>query len=188
MLGLAMFPPSLLLLPFVTATVAGAYANGFAKPWGASAPCKDNTFDYVVVGAGTAGLTLAARLAEGSSYSVAVIEAGGYYEEDNGNVSVVPGYATQFSGTDPTNIQPLVDWGFVTVPQKVSHVQLWIFVNLSWPDDTVGRELMADVCITPGVKPLVELRRGTGFITNGELPSTMLLTIAHLLLTQRRIT
>ncbi|CAO1600442.1 hypothetical protein XANCAGTX0491_004131 [Xanthoria calcicola] len=113
-----MFPPSLLLLSFVTAAVAGTYANGFAKPWGASSPCKDNTFDYVVVGAGTAGLTLAARLAEGSSYSVAVIEAGGYYEEDNGNVSVVPGYATQFSGTDPTNIQPLVDWGFVTVPQK----------------------------------------------------------------------
>ncbi|KAI4218828.1 MAG: hypothetical protein L6R36_008730, partial [Xanthoria steineri] len=118
MLGLAIFPPSLLLLSFVTATVAGAYANGFARPWGASSPCKDNTFDYVVVGAGTAGLTLAARLAEGSSYSVAVIEAGGYYEEDNGNVSIVPGYATQFSGTDPTNIQPLVDWGFVTVPQK----------------------------------------------------------------------
>ncbi|KAI4228901.1 MAG: hypothetical protein LQ349_006474 [Xanthoria aureola] len=118
MLGLAMFPPSLLLLSFVTAAVNGGYAKGFAKPWEASSPCKDNTFDYVVVGAGTAGLTLAARLAEGSSYSVAVIEAGGYYEEDNGNVSVVPGYATQFSGTDPTNIQPLVDWGFVTVPQK----------------------------------------------------------------------
>ena len=130
MLGLAMFPHSLLLLSFVAATVVGAYANGFAKKsWGASSPCKDNTFDYVVVGAGTAGLTLAARLAEGSSYSVAVIEAGGYYEEDNGNVSVVPGYATQFSGTDPTNIQPLVDWGFVTVPQKVSHVPLSRFVQ-----------------------------------------------------------
>ncbi|KAI4263436.1 MAG: hypothetical protein L6R42_001417 [Xanthoria sp. 1 TBL-2021] len=110
--------PSRLLLAIVMATIAVAYPDSYAKPWAASSPCKDNTFDYVVIGAGTAGLTLAARLAEGSSYSVAVIEAGGYYEQDNGNISVFPGYATQFSGTDPTNIQPLVDWGFVTVPQK----------------------------------------------------------------------
>ncbi|KAL8877111.1 MAG: hypothetical protein Q9198_004814, partial [Flavoplaca austrocitrina] len=49
---------------------------------------------------------------------VAVIEAGGYYEQDNGNISIVPGYASFFSGTDPTDINPLVDWGFVTQPLK----------------------------------------------------------------------
>lgn len=75
------------------------------------------TFDYVIVGGGTAGLTVAARLAESPSTSVAVIEAGGFYEVDNGNLSVVPGFATFFSGTDPNNTNSLIDWGFVTTPQ-----------------------------------------------------------------------
>lgn len=54
-------------------------------------PGTDATFDYVIVGGGTAGLTLATRLAEGN-VTVAVVEAGGLYETDNGNLSVVPGY------------------------------------------------------------------------------------------------
>ncbi|KAL8665985.1 MAG: hypothetical protein Q9168_007580 [Polycauliona sp. 1 TL-2023] len=118
MLGFTMLLTRQTLLQLVVATVATAAPDSFANPWAAASPFKDSTFDYVVVGAGTAGLTLATRLAQGSSYSVAVIEAGGYYEQDNGNISIVPGYATQYSGSDPTNIQPLVDWGFVTVPQK----------------------------------------------------------------------
>jgi choline dehydrogenase-like flavoprotein len=40
---------------------------------------QDAGFDYVIVGGGTAGLTLAARLSEDPSTSVAVIEAGTYY-------------------------------------------------------------------------------------------------------------
>ncbi|KAI4094879.1 MAG: hypothetical protein LQ344_001924 [Seirophora lacunosa] len=79
---------------------------------------RDKSFDYVVVGGGTAGLALAARLAEDSSHSVAVIEAGGFYEQDNGNISVVPAYCTIGAGTDPADFNPLVDWGFVTQPQK----------------------------------------------------------------------
>lgn len=85
---------------------------------------KDKTFDYVVVGGGTAGLTLASRLAEGSSLSIAVIEAGGFYEQDVGNLSVVPGYCTFYSGTDPADVNPLIDWGFVTEPQKVHPLTL----------------------------------------------------------------
>ena len=82
--------------------------------------CKsDNTFDYVVVGGGTAGLTIAARLAEDPSLSVAVIEAGGFYE-DNGNLSTVPAYWTLGAGTDPSDVNPLVDWGFISTPQTVS--------------------------------------------------------------------
>ncbi len=48
------------------------------------------TYDYVVVGGGTAGLVMARRLAANNSFSVAVIEAGGFYEFDNGNFSQVP--------------------------------------------------------------------------------------------------
>ena len=82
-------------------------------------PGVNASFDYVIVGGGTAGLTVASRLAENPSLSVAVIEAGGFYEADDGNTSVVPGYAITYAGTDPKDTNPLVDWGFVTVPQAV---------------------------------------------------------------------
>lgn len=82
-------------------------------------PGTNATFDYVVVGGGTAGLTIATRLASNPAVSVAVIEAGGFYEIDNGNRSIVPGYSSFYTGADPTNYQPLVDWGFVTEPQPV---------------------------------------------------------------------
>jgi choline dehydrogenase-like flavoprotein len=39
----------------------------------------------VIVGGGIGGLTIAARLAEDKNASVAVIEAGGFYQIDNGN-------------------------------------------------------------------------------------------------------
>ena len=55
------------------------------------------TYDYVVVGGGTAGLVMARRLAANSSFTVAVIEAGGFYEMDNGNFSEIPGFAAQFT-------------------------------------------------------------------------------------------
>lgn len=79
-------------------------------------PGTDASYDYVVVGGGTAGLTLATRLAEGNA-SVAVVEAGGFYETDNGNRSVVPGYATFFTGSELDNFQPLIDWGIATTEQ-----------------------------------------------------------------------
>lgn len=82
-------------------------------------PGANATFDYVVVGGGTAGLTIATRLAENHSLSVAVVEAGGFYEIDNGNLSIVPAECVRFSSTDPKDLQPLVDWGFITVPQAV---------------------------------------------------------------------
>ena len=83
-------------------------------------PGVNATYDYVIVGGGTAGLTIASRLAAEPSISVAVIEAGGFYEADVGNVSIVPGYCTLYAGTDPTNTNQLVDWGFVTTPQAES--------------------------------------------------------------------
>ena len=84
-----------------------------------SSSFRDGSFDYVVVGGGTAGLALATRLVEGSASTVAVIEAGGFYEQDNSNLSTVPAYCLTFTGTDPSDTNPLVDWGFVTEPQTV---------------------------------------------------------------------
>ena len=60
-------------------------------------PGRNATYAYVIAGGGTAGLALAVRLAE-ANLSVAVVEAGGFYETDNSNYSVVPGYATFYSG------------------------------------------------------------------------------------------
>ena len=100
------------LLTFVDAGLGNILGSSFGVPANAS-------FDFVVVGGGTAGLTIATRLASDPSISVAVIEAGGFYEIDNGNRSVVPGYANFFTGSDPKNYQPLIDWGFTTTAQQV---------------------------------------------------------------------
>lgn len=75
---------------------------------------------HLVVGGGTAGTTVAARLAEDPNLSVAIIEAGGFYEKDDGNYSVIPGLAlsSPFLSTKvPYEPQPLVDWSLVTTPQ-----------------------------------------------------------------------
>lgn len=77
------------------------------------------TYDYVVVGGGTAGLAVAYRLAEDGSKTVAVIEAGGFYDTEGGNTSTVPAYCSQYGAFTPESVDtfPLTDWGFLTVPQ-----------------------------------------------------------------------
>ncbi|KAL8787181.1 MAG: hypothetical protein Q9195_007872 [Heterodermia aff. obscurata] len=104
-----------LILPistFATVQTTLLYSNSFGVPG------QNATFDYVVLGGGTAGLAIASRLAKNPDTSVAVIEAGGFYEIDNGNGSVIPALAPlQHVGSLPNDTQPLIDWGFVTVPQ-----------------------------------------------------------------------
>ncbi|KAL8819444.1 MAG: hypothetical protein Q9223_002127 [Gallowayella weberi] len=96
--------------------------GGTQRPVGTSfgVPGSSSKFDYVIIGGGTAGLTVAERLSEDPAVSVAVIEAGGFYELDNGNVSQIPAfYAKNFNQTNaPETVQPLIDWAYVTEPQK----------------------------------------------------------------------
>ncbi|KAJ9611690.1 hypothetical protein H2200_004874 [Cladophialophora chaetospira] len=108
-----------LTFPFLI-TLSTAYYRGgpnFGNNFGV--PGRNATFDYVIVGGGTAGLALAARLAENTTITVAVIEAGGFYEIDNGNTSVVPnlGLAYDFPGTILTDAYASVDWGLTTTNQ-----------------------------------------------------------------------
>ncbi|KAK4663015.1 hypothetical protein QC763_601080 [Podospora pseudopauciseta] len=75
-------------------------------------------FDYVIVGGGTAGLTLANRLSENPSISVAVVEAGSFYQITNPLLGKTPVGDVLFVGSDPSDTNPLVDWNFVTEPQR----------------------------------------------------------------------
>ncbi|KAK2594911.1 hypothetical protein QQS21_007359 [Conoideocrella luteorostrata] len=99
--------------------LATAKPLGGKRPLGTSfgIPGDNATFDYVIVGGGTAGLTLATRLAEQQSGRVAVVEAGSFYEISNGNYSQVPATASYFTGTGEKDWQPLIDWGYHTTPQ-----------------------------------------------------------------------
>jgi choline dehydrogenase len=124
------------VIALAAATVSAS--SGF-DPLGNSfgVPGKNASYDYVVVGGGTAGLTIAARLAEGSNTTVAVVEAGGFYQMDNGNgrsvyiakwwllilmlthSSVIPGLCgAQGVDADAGKTLPQVDRNFTTTPQS----------------------------------------------------------------------
>lgn len=67
-------------------------------------------FDYVIVGGGSAGSTLAARLTEDASISVCLLEAGGNGDHiliraPAGTVAILPGYGK------------ISNWAYETVPQ-----------------------------------------------------------------------
>lgn len=80
-------------------------------------PGRNATYDYVIVGGGTAGSVVAARLTEHTNASVAIIEAGSFYELSNGNWSQIPYWSEQWVGAEQDEWQPLIDWGLFTVPQ-----------------------------------------------------------------------
>ena len=64
-------------------------------------------YDYVVVGAGSAGSIVASRLSEDGTNSVLLLEAGGPAT-----------YLTDIPGAINQNIASTPDWGYVTTPQK----------------------------------------------------------------------
>lgn len=68
--------------------------------------------DYVIVGGGTAGLVLAARLSEDPSTTVVVLEAGRDMTQDP-RVNI-PALWTSLMGSD-------VDWQYKTSPQVRHH-------------------------------------------------------------------
>jgi choline dehydrogenase len=82
-------------------------------------PGINATYDYVIVGGGTAGLTVASRLAEDKSLSIAVVEAGTFSEISNGNNSQVPAYSFSSVAGGGDYVNPWIDWELETTPQPV---------------------------------------------------------------------
>ncbi|RAH73909.1 GMC family oxidoreductase [Aspergillus aculeatinus CBS 121060] len=93
--------------------IAATGAHGFAAHLHRAEegdPDVDAVFDYVVAGGGTAGVTVAARLAE-HGFSVALVEAGDFYETAH-PLAKIPGMAVVGIGANVNTATP-IDWRFV---------------------------------------------------------------------------
>lgn len=83
--------------------------NGLAVATQHSGQVNPAQFDYVIVGGGTAGLVVAARLSEDPNVSVAVIEAGDF-ERNNPLV-------TNITALGLGTRNPAIDWAYESLPQ-----------------------------------------------------------------------
>lgn len=120
MLSLCLASWLLLVSPFLGCSAIPLAQQPFLLGSSFGIPTVNRSFDYVIVGGGNAGLTLASRLSQKPGTSVAVVEAGSFYELTNGNISQIPAYeASHWNGKNPADSNPLVDWEFVTTPQAV---------------------------------------------------------------------
>ncbi|KAF5316717.1 hypothetical protein D9619_006567 [Psilocybe cf. subviscida] len=100
--------PSSSLLSFILASII--ISPALALTISQSSQLKTNTYDYVIVGGGNAGLVVANRLTEDPSVSVLVLEAG-VSDEGIQNVQI------PFLGPTITP-HTAIDWNYTVVPQR----------------------------------------------------------------------
>jgi choline dehydrogenase len=68
--------------PFALSLLFSLFSSALAGVTTNPAAANGKTFDYIVVGAGLTGITVAARLAENSSITVLLVEAGADNRQD----------------------------------------------------------------------------------------------------------
>ncbi|GAB7355763.1 hypothetical protein MBLNU459_g6448t1 [Dothideomycetes sp. NU459] len=127
------------------AYISGSFAFQ-TQPFGSSfgLPGVNATYDYVIIGGGTAGLAVATRLAQNSTFSVAVIEAGSFYELDNGNYSQIPFYDYESaSDTSLDGVNGLIDWRFETTPQPAEGGRVFHYTRGKCLGGSSARNYMA---------------------------------------------
>lgn len=100
---------SIILLFSASSLVASQSCLADCTPFDQPA-AESASYDYVVVGGGTAGVTIGARLAQ-QGFQVAVVEAGGYYEVMR-PITSIPGAASLGAGAD-VRTATSIDWKFV---------------------------------------------------------------------------
>ncbi|KAI1821955.1 oxidoreductase [Xylaria intraflava] len=104
----------------------------------------NDSFDFVIAGGGTAGITLATRLSEVSSQRVLVLEAGLDHSDDP-RVKIPPFYTALWGSQ--------VDWGFRTVPQEHMNGRS---VNLSQGKTLGGSSAINALVYAPPTKELCD--------------------------------
>ncbi|KJX97260.1 oxidoreductase GMC like protein [Zymoseptoria brevis] len=134
------------LLCLRTEPVSAEHATGQAKRQLLNADILGaQTYDYVIVGGGTAGLVIANRLSADPSITVAVIEAGSLYQVTNPLISTFPAGDVFFVGSDPKqplDVQPLVDWNLVTEPQAGANERKFRYARGKCLGGTSARNFM----------------------------------------------
>ncbi|CCM05590.1 uncharacterized protein FIBRA_07818 [Fibroporia radiculosa] len=117
-----------------------------------------SSYDYVIVGGGTAGLVLAARLSEDANTTVLVLEAGDTGEAVQDKIDIpVYTYYNSLVGTS-------YDWAYETVPQPNADNR-----QIAWPRGKVlgGSSAINGLYL---VRPSeVELNAWAGLVDNGSI-------------------